>query len=211
MLGSHLRENLLFFVSRILYNKWENRKRRQEDMTDTKYKRSWSQVWSWRIFKKMGTSIWHWIRTMSQGTMPSTWPCTIVLLDGMIWVRNGWAAFSVAKNSRQAWKGIWWQKWNEGYFAQFLCLYRDWPRPALHSWEYWPEKPLGLCRGGYFHRHAEKCPKSLCQEDQSWKLFHACAEDLPFADNSFDIVYHIGGINFFSDKAKGHAGMLQDG
>ena len=38
---------------------------------------------------------------------------------------------------------------------------------------------------------------------------HACAEDLPFADNSFDIVYHIGGINFFNDKAKAMQEMLR--
>ncbi len=33
-------------------------------------------------------------------------------------------------------------------------------------------------------------------------LVHGSAEDLPFADNSFDVVFHSGGINFFSDKAK---------
>ena len=31
-------------------------------------------------------------------------------------------------------------------------------------------------------------------------LVHCAAEDLPFADNSFDIVFHVGGINFFTDK-----------
>ena len=31
-------------------------------------------------------------------------------------------------------------------------------------------------------------------------LVQCAAEDLPFADNSFDIVFHVGGINFFSDK-----------
>ena len=33
-------------------------------------------------------------------------------------------------------------------------------------------------------------------------LVHCAAEDLPFADNSFDIVFHVGGINFFSDKPR---------
>ena len=32
-------------------------------------------------------------------------------------------------------------------------------------------------------------------------LFHCAAEELPFIDNSFDIVFHVGGINFFSNKA----------
>ena len=50
----------------------------------------------------------------------------------------------------------------------------------------------------------KKCQKS-CSKKTNLQLFQACAEDLPFADNSFDIVYHIGGINFFSDKAEGQA------
>ena len=54
----------------------------------------------------------------------------------------------------------------------------------------------------------KKCQKS-CAKKTNLQLFHACAEDLPFADNSFDIVYHIGGINFFSDKAKAMQEMLR--
>ena len=38
---------------------------------------------------------------------------------------------------------------------------------------------------------------------------HCAAEDLPFADNYFDIVFHVGGINFFSDKARAIAEMLR--
>ena len=40
-------------------------------------------------------------------------------------------------------------------------------------------------------------------------LVHCAAEDLPFADNYFDIVFHVGGINFFSDKARAIAEMLR--
>lgn len=40
-------------------------------------------------------------------------------------------------------------------------------------------------------------------------LVHCAAEDLPFADNSFDIVFHVGGINFFTDKARAIAEMLR--
>ena len=54
----------------------------------------------------------------------------------------------------------------------------------------------------------KKCQKS-CSKKTNLQLFQACAEDLPFADNSFDIVYHIGGINFFSDKAKAMQEMLR--
>ena len=54
----------------------------------------------------------------------------------------------------------------------------------------------------------KKCQKS-CAKKTNLQLFHACAEDLPFADNSFDIVYHVGGINFFNDKAKAMQEMLR--
>lgn len=35
------------------------------------------------------------------------------------------------------------------------------------------------------------------------------AEELPFADNSFDCVYHIGGINLFNDKKKAIEEMIR--
>ena len=40
-------------------------------------------------------------------------------------------------------------------------------------------------------------------------LVHCAAEDLPFADNRFDIVFHVGGINFFTDKARAIREMLR--
>lgn len=54
----------------------------------------------------------------------------------------------------------------------------------------------------------KKCQKA-CAKKTNLALFQACAEDLPFADNSFDLVYHIGGINFFHDKAKAMQEMLR--
>ena len=54
-----------------------------------------------------------------------------------------------------------------------------------------------------------KCKKNYANSGIQPKLIHACAEDLPFADNSFDIVFHVGGINFFTDKAKAISEMLR--
>lgn len=40
-------------------------------------------------------------------------------------------------------------------------------------------------------------------------LVHCCAEDLRFKDNMFDIVFHVGGINFFNDKQKAVNEMIR--
>ncbi len=46
---------------------------------------------------------------------------------------------------------------------------------------------------------------------KSWPvdLFLGNAEDLPFVDNSFDSIFHIGGINFFSNKKKAIDEMIR--
>jgi ubiquinone/menaquinone biosynthesis C-methylase UbiE len=40
-------------------------------------------------------------------------------------------------------------------------------------------------------------------------LFLGNAEELPFLDNSFDRVFHVGGINFFGDKKKAIGEMIR--
>ncbi|MCL6626071.1 class I SAM-dependent methyltransferase [Alicyclobacillus shizuokensis] len=40
-------------------------------------------------------------------------------------------------------------------------------------------------------------------------LFHGNAEDLPFRDNVFDVVFHVGGINFFNDRSKALREMVR--
>lgn len=54
----------------------------------------------------------------------------------------------------------------------------------------------------------------LCRElvdSKGWPvdLFLGMAEALPFRDGSFDTVFHIGGINFFSDKKKAIDEMIR--
>jgi ubiquinone/menaquinone biosynthesis C-methylase UbiE len=41
------------------------------------------------------------------------------------------------------------------------------------------------------------------------ELFLGNAEALPFADEAFDVVFHVGGINFFSDRAKAIREMIR--
>jgi ubiquinone/menaquinone biosynthesis C-methylase UbiE len=46
------------------------------------------------------------------------------------------------------------------------------------------------------------CQKKLRKLDAAAELFLGQAEHLPFRDGSFDVVYQMGGINFFSDQGK---------
>ncbi len=47
-----------------------------------------------------------------------------------------------------------------------------------------------------------QCRKRLDRMKRSAALFQGEAERLPFAEDSFDVVFHVGGINFFNDKAR---------
>ena len=46
------------------------------------------------------------------------------------------------------------------------------------------------------------CQKKMRKLGAAAELFLGQAEHLPFRDESFDVVYQMGGINFFSDQAK---------
>jgi ubiquinone/menaquinone biosynthesis C-methylase UbiE len=54
-----------------------------------------------------------------------------------------------------------------------------------------------------------RCRKNLQRWKRSAELFHGEAERLPFASGSFDVVFHVGGINFFNDKARAIAEMIR--
>jgi ubiquinone/menaquinone biosynthesis C-methylase UbiE len=55
----------------------------------------------------------------------------------------------------------------------------------------------------------EYCQANLRRWGLDADLFQGNAETLPFADDSFDVVYHSGGINFFNDRAKAIREMIR--
>lgn len=54
-----------------------------------------------------------------------------------------------------------------------------------------------------------ECRRNVDRWQLDAELFHGAAEQLPFADNSFDVVYHVGGINFFNDRRKALEEMIR--
>jgi ubiquinone/menaquinone biosynthesis C-methylase UbiE len=55
----------------------------------------------------------------------------------------------------------------------------------------------------------KRCQKNLRARGMEAELFLGAAEYLPFDDGAFDVVFHMGGINFFSDKARAIQEMIR--
>src|SRR5690625_822512 len=55
----------------------------------------------------------------------------------------------------------------------------------------------------------KKCKKHLKKWRMQASLYHASAEDLPFADETFDVVFHVGGINFFNNQKQAVNEMIR--
>jgi ubiquinone/menaquinone biosynthesis C-methylase UbiE len=69
-------------------------------------------------------------------------------------------------------------------------------------------KSLKICGVDISLGMLKKCKKKYHRKiDLS--LLNCCAEDLPFQDNTFDMVFHVGGINFFTDKRKAIHEMIR--
>ena len=54
-----------------------------------------------------------------------------------------------------------------------------------------------------------RCQQNLSRWGMDADLVVGNAEALPFADESFDVVFHVGGINFFSDRAAAIREMIR--
>jgi ubiquinone/menaquinone biosynthesis C-methylase UbiE len=55
----------------------------------------------------------------------------------------------------------------------------------------------------------KQCQRNLRTWNIQAELFQGIAERLPFQDCVFDVVYHFGGINYFTDKASAIAEMVR--
>ena len=53
------------------------------------------------------------------------------------------------------------------------------------------------------------CQTNLRRWGMDADLYRGNAESLPFSDNSFDVVFHVGGINFFNERAKAIHEMIR--
>ena len=53
------------------------------------------------------------------------------------------------------------------------------------------------------------CQRNLRRWQMEADLYLGNAESLPFADSGFDVVYHVGGINFFNDREKAIREMIR--
>jgi ubiquinone/menaquinone biosynthesis C-methylase UbiE/uncharacterized protein YbaR (Trm112 family) len=54
-----------------------------------------------------------------------------------------------------------------------------------------------------------KCRRNLERWRRSAQLFQGEAEWLPFRDAAFDCVFHVGGVNYFNDKARAIAELIR--
>jgi len=55
----------------------------------------------------------------------------------------------------------------------------------------------------------KRCQKHLAKWKRTAQLFQGEAERLPFRDGIFDVVFHVGGINFFNDRARAITEMIR--
>ncbi|HHX73502.1 MAG TPA: class I SAM-dependent methyltransferase [Firmicutes bacterium] len=90
--------------------------------------------------------------------------------------------------------------------------------PGMHVLEVSVGTGSNICllpRGAFYYGldisrgQLRQCAKNLRRLQLSARLILGEAEHLPFRDNSFDVVFHMGGINFFSDPPQAVREMLR--
>jgi ubiquinone/menaquinone biosynthesis C-methylase UbiE len=104
----------------------------------------------------------------------------------------------------------------EEYFLSYMRLLEVKPGDSVLetsvgtglNFKYLPRgvKPFGL---DLSPEMLDNCQANLRRWEMDADLFLGNAESLPFADSSFDVVFHVGGINFFNDRAKAIREMIR--
>ena len=84
-----------------------------------------------------------------------------------------------------------------GTGVNFLAMREDFPRSARL---YGLDISMGMLR---------RCGRNAKRWRLDIELINGMAEALPFKDESFDVVFHVGGINFFNDKKKAIEEMIR--
>jgi ubiquinone/menaquinone biosynthesis C-methylase UbiE len=104
----------------------------------------------------------------------------------------------------------------EQYFSGYLCFLEINPGDSVLetsvgtglNFKYLP-RGLRLFGLDLSAEMLTNCQANLRRWELDADLFLGNAEDLPFANDSFDVVFHVGGINFFNDKAKAIREMIR--
>lgn len=76
------------------------------------------------------------------------------------------------------------------------------------NWRWLPES-LDLFGVDISWGQLAQCKKNLARWNRKATLCQAEAEHLPFPDDAFDVVLHLGGINFFNDKRQAISEMIR--
>ncbi len=104
----------------------------------------------------------------------------------------------------------------EAYFRGYMSLLEVKPGDSVLETSVGTGLNYKYLPGGVRLAGLDLSPEMLthCQTNlRRWaleaNLYLGNAESLPFADASFDVVFHVGGINFFNDRAKAIREMIR--
>lgn len=104
----------------------------------------------------------------------------------------------------------------DSYFENYMCLLEVKPGDSVLetsvgtglNFKYLP-RGVKLSGLDLSPEMLANCQANLRRWERDADLYLGNAESLPFADSSFDVVYSVGAINFFNDRAKAIREMIR--
>ncbi len=104
----------------------------------------------------------------------------------------------------------------DSYFENYMCLLEVKPGDSVLetsvgtglNFKYLP-RGVKLSGLDLSPEMLANCQANLRRWEMDADLYLGNAESLPFADSSFDVVYNVGAINFFNDRAKAIREMIR--